>query len=204
MPKKPLKTKEWIVGVDEVGRGPLAGPVTVCVTAMARSVYDEMLWVYEGALLRDSKKMSSVHRERWATYAKTLKRDKKLLYAVVSKQAGTIDKKGISGCITSCISVGLQKLGLDPDAVSVVLDGGLRAPEMYKDQQTVIRGDDSHKIISLASVVAKVSRDAFLVSLDKKHPEYGWAENKGYGTLAHRQALKKYGLTRYHRKTFIS
>jgi len=133
-----------------------------------------------------------------------LKKEGTIRIAVASKNAHMIDSKGISWCIASCITLCLEKLALDPCAVHVLLDGGLKAPKEYIYQETVIRGDQLHKAISLASVVAKVTRDAYMTTMAKKYPGYDWEKNKGYGTQSHQKALKKLYITRLHRRAFLS
>ncbi|MBI3634379.1 MAG: hypothetical protein HY228_02050 [Candidatus Yonathbacteria bacterium] len=85
----------------------------------------------------------------------------------------------------------------------VLLDGGLRAPARYKNQKTIIKGDEKELVIALASIVAKVARDARMVKLGKKFPQYGFEKHKGYGTRAHYKAIKKHGITKHHRKSFL-
>lgn len=194
-PKKPA----WIVGIDEVGRGPIAGPVTVCAVAMRVDFYKKTRWVG----LTDSKKLSVSQREKWCAKAKQLEKEGKIRIAIASKSAAIIDKKGISACIKSCIRTCLKKIDLKPVNTHVLLDGSLKASKEYISQETVIKGDQIHKIISLASVVAKVSRDAYMAKIDAAYPGYGWAHNKGYGTKSQYQALKKLYSTRLHRKSFL-
>jgi len=192
--------KRWIIGIDEVGRGPLAGPVYVCACAIRADKIKTIDW--RG--LTDSKKMTARNRELWFVNAKELQSLGVVKYAIGTATARMIDKKGISRCIRSCIASALGRLTIDPQEASILLDGGLRAPQEYFDQQTIIKGDQKERAISLASVIAKVSRDAYMNKLHKKHPEYHWDQNKGYGTASHRQMIKEYGTTSYHRVTFLS
>jgi ribonuclease HII len=196
---------KWIVGIDEVGRGPLAGPVTVCAVAMTYKAYEKLLDKNTLAGLNDSKQLTEKSRERWHTEARAMEHRGALHIAISSRTAKAIDKKGIAVCIRECIKENLEKLkmGSDPKGCTILLDGSLRAPKEYPNQQTIIRGDSSQKIISMASVVAKVSRDRYMVGLGKKHALYGWNDNKGYGTKAHIQAIKKWGLTPFHRNSFL-
>ncbi len=196
MVKKPL----WIVGIDEVGRGPLAGPVMVCGVGMKYAEYKKARWTG----LTDSKKLSEKRRETWHTKARELETQGNIRIAIASQTALQIDKKGISACIKTCIKTILIKLNLDPRETLVLLDGGLKAPLEYIHQRTVIKGDQKHKIISLASVIAKVTRDAYMTNISSKYPGYGWEKNKGYGTKSHQKALKNLGFTRLHRKSFLT
>jgi ribonuclease HII len=198
--KKPL----WIIGIDEVGRGPLAGPVTVCAVAMHQSQYEKVLVKNAWAALNDSKKMSAKAREKWYLDAKLLKEKRDIRVAVSSRSAAMIDKKGIAVCIRECIASNLKKIAIDPNDCLVLLDGGLHAPLSYYAQKTIIRGDSSEKIISLASVIAKVSRDRHMDKLHASFSSYNWNKNKGYGTKKHILALKNNGISRLHRSSFLS
>lgn len=197
---------KWVIGIDEVGRGPLAGPVYVCAVAMPQAEYQKMNrrrgW-QKPTLLKDSKQMTAANRELWHAKARTMEKAGLIKIAVASRTAAMIDRQGIAVCIRACIASNLKKLGLDPKDCMVLLDGGLKAPAEYKHQQTIIRGDDSQKIISLASVVAKVSRDQYMTALHKQHPSYLWSSNKGYGTRAHTSAIQKEGITLFHRQSFL-
>lgn len=193
------KTLTWVVGIDEVGRGPIAGPVYVCGVAIPVSVYKRSRWVG----LTDSKQLSQKVREKWEARARELEANGVIRIAIASQTAAQIDKKGISQCIRDCIALILQTFSVDPADTMVLLDGGLKAPPHYIHQQTIIRGDSKEKVISLASVVAKVTRDAYMVKMSKKYPGYGWEQNKGYGTKSHYKALKKLYITRLHRQSFL-
>ena len=186
---------KWVIGIDEVGRGPIAGPVAVCACAVPLEKYKRMKWKD----LNDSKKMSVKGRNEW--YQKT--KELKIKYSVVYRSNVQIDKKGISFAIKSCISEALDNLGISPKDCVILLDGSLKAPAEYKNQKTIIKGDQKEKIISLASVIAKVSRDKKMELLHKKYQKYNWAQNKGYGTKKHFEAIRKNGLTELHRKTFL-
>lgn len=194
-PKKPL----WVIGIDEVGRGPLAGPVTVCAVAVPYKHYKKEL--YPG--LTDSKQMTPKNRERIYLDIQCLKERFGIQYACASRTASVIDSKGIAASIRACIKTTLKKLALDPEECLVLLDGGLKAPLEYVRQKTIIKGDTSEPVISLASVIAKVMRDAVMVRLHKKYPHFNWKTNKGYGTLAHRIALTIHGTSPLHRATFL-
>ena len=190
---------KWVIGIDEVGRGPLAGPVYVCAVAMPVKNYKKMEW----GVLNDSKQMSVGNRELWHGEARGIEKRGELKIAVSHRTAAAIDRNGIAVCIRECIAESLEKLHIDPKECAVLLDGSLKAPLQYKHQTTIIKGDSKEKIISLASVVAKVERDHYLIALSKKHPVYSWDKNKGYGTKIHIAAIKKQGITPLHRQTFL-
>ena len=191
----------WIIGIDEVGRGPLAGPVYVCGVAMKASQYKVARW--KG--LTDSKQMTVRARQVWFEIAKELKGKGVVRISLAKQSARAVDRYGINVCIAKCIEVILKDLATEPPSeYLVLLDGGLRAPESYINQQTIIRGDQKKKIISLASVIAKVTRDALMQKLDSKYPEYRWGRNKGYGTSVHIEAIQEHGVTPEHRMTYLS
>lgn len=191
---------KWVIGIDEVGRGPVAGPVAVCACAMPFTAYKKRRW----AGLTDSKKMMAPSRNAWYKKAVTLQQQEKINYAVVYRSNIVIDKKGIALAIRECISESLEKLMLDPKDCIVLLDGSLKAPSEYKNQKTIIKGDSKEQIISFASVIAKVYRDKKMELLHKKYPEYAWVKNKGYGTKEHYRAIVRHGKTALHRKTFLT
>lgn len=188
---------KYIVGVDEAGRGPLAGPVAIGIAVVSRD-FDWNLIPGVG----DSKKVSPKNREAIFRRAQTLKKQGLLNYTVVLISHSTIDRINISRAVALGIERGLKKLKFNPNVVDVRLDGSLRAPEEYTHQKTIIKGDAKEKVIGLASIMAKVTRDRFMVRVARRYPEYGFDIHKGYGTLAHRNAIKKYGLSKIHRRSF--
>lgn len=195
------KTKEkirWLIGIDEVGRGPLAGPVMVCAAA----IKIESLKEIENPILTDSKKMTQKNRNSWFKKSQDLKNKNVIRFIITKSQANSIDKNGINIVIKGCIQTALKRLEIKPEEAIVLLDGGLVAPKIFT-QKTIIKGDMSEKIISLASVIAKVSRDEYMIRKSQEFPGYFWLENKGYGTKKHILAIKKYGLTPLHRKSFV-
>lgn len=213
--------KRFEIGVDEAGRGPLAGPVAVGVVCVARD-FD---W---GLLLgvTDSKKLSEKRREEIYKEAKKLEKAGLLQSVVVMGSAKQIDKKGIAVVIREGIIKSLQKLlpltkgrpslinrtnerrsplgQFDLGVVKIKLDGGLRAPAEWVNQETIIKGDAKEKVIGLASIMAKVTRDRYMrrVATRPAYTPYDFATHKGYGTVAHRNAIAKNGISPEHRKTF--
>lgn len=199
-----------IVGIDEVGRGPLAGPVTIGIVACPADLYTKLKRNKNlPPLGKDSKKLSPDERQKYATYLKSLMSrqhldiyPRGLAYGVVNISNKVIDKKGISFCIRLAIENGLKKLKLDPQQTEIRLDGLLKAPKKFVNQKTIIKGDEKEKIIAWASILAKVSRDALMTRLSKEYPRYGFEIHKGYGTAMHRRMIKKYGLSAVHRQSF--
>ncbi len=206
------KKPKFLIGIDEAGRGPLAGPVAVGAFCVPVSFDFSVL-----AGVRDSKKLFPQKREFY--FAKIIKltnsylssprrrgsrlESKKVDFAVSFSSAKEIDKIGINKAIKKAMEKCLKKLGKNPTDCRVLLDGGLRAPEKYKNQQTIIKGDDKEKVISCASVTAKVLRDRKMCQLAKKYPKYCFEIHKGYGTAKHYEKLKKYGLCKEHRRCFL-
>ncbi len=196
---------KFIVGIDEVGKGPLAGPVTVCAVCIRlenkkSDISPALKRFFKGT--RDSKKLSAKKREEIFKKIKQAQKSNILRYIVRYESAKVIDKKGISFAIKSCIQKCFKELKVRPKETQVFLDGGLKAPKEFVFQKTIIRGDDKKMIISLASIAAKVSRDALMRRLAKKFPKYGFDVHKGYGTAKHCLAIQKYGLIKLHRATF--
>jgi len=196
--KASKKERKDFVGIDEVGRGPLAGPVALCAFLwFGNRVPKELKWI------KDSKKISEKKREEW--YAKILefKKEGKCDFRVVYKSAKYIDKWGISNAIKEALKSALTPLPLNSKKVTVLLDGGLKAPSEYLNQETIIKGDTKEFVISAAAIMAKVSRDKLMKKLGKKFPKYGFEIHKGYGTVAHRKAVREFGMCEEHRRTYI-
>ncbi len=216
------KNSNYIIGIDEVGRGPIAGPVAVCAFLCAPTFFP----IKEIELpMRDSKKLTKIQREKWFEYLKEEKKKGNCDFVVSYVSAEMIDKFGIVKAIQKALNTSLEKLAyvnfralpslrglrhaenfqnpISPEEVSVFLDGGLKAPVEYTNQQTIIKGDELHPVISCASIVAKVSRDKIMATHGKEYPEYGFENHSGYGTKAHYEAIKKHGATPQHRKTFL-
>lgn len=192
--------QRYIVGIDEAGRGPLAGPVSVGVVIAEESFIKE---IAKFKNLHDSKKLSPQKRDLWYEKIEIMKKDGKINFAVSLIDSRVIDKQGISECIKMGIKRGLKKLSPKPENTQVLLDGGLRAPKYFRIQKTIIKGDETVPIISLASIVAKVRRDRRMDALSLRYPKYDFHIHKGYGTKEHYKALKKYGLCDIHRRSFI-
>lgn len=202
---------KWVIGVDEAGRGPLAGPVAVGV-AMVPADFD---W---GLLLgvTDSKKLSEKKRENIFSAAQQLQKEGKLSMHVALVGARVIDRDGINTAVNRGIARALKQLEqnstiycskestLSREETYVKLDGGLRASKSFVHQETIIKGDQKERVIGLASIAAKVTRDRYMVrrSHEPVFAPYGFAAHKGYGTKAHTEAIEKHGLSLLHRTTY--
>lgn len=189
---------KFVLGVDEAGRGPLAGPVSVGAVIVQQGF--DVATEFPG--VADSKKLSEKKRE--ALYAmleaRTAMGD--VRFTVEFESALTIDTDGIAPAVRRAVARAVTKLAPDASLVRVQLDGSLRAPVEYA-QETIIGGDASIPLISLASIAAKVERDRLMCRLAEEYPQYGFETHKGYGTRAHYEALGEHGLCAIHRRTFI-
>jgi ribonuclease HII len=188
-----------IVGVDEAGRGPLAGPVSVGVVVIPRT-FDWRLVPGVG----DSKQVKEAEREKVVRIARALKRAGVIDFHVALVSASTIDRVGITNAVREGIATCLKKLAPNPKHTCVKLDGLLTAPEAFMHQETIIKGDAKEKVIGLASILAKVTRDHHIVREARKYPQYRFDTHKGYGTKKHCAALAQYGLSKIHRRSFCT
>ncbi|MBI1974495.1 MAG: ribonuclease HII [Candidatus Zambryskibacteria bacterium] len=187
----------YVVGIDEAGRGPLAGPVSVGVVKIPVNFNKNFF-----KSIKDSKKLTSEDRDLWFALALEAKKEKLLDFAVLLVSEKIIDRKGVVYAIRLGIKRCLEKLAIEEDS-QIFLDGLLKAPAQFKHQLTVVKGDEKIPVISLASICAKVIRDRRMVRLSKKFPEFSFHQHKGYGTVMHREALQKYGSTIIHRQSFL-
>ena len=175
-----------IAGVDEVGRGCLAGPVVSAAVVLKKSINLN--------LLKDSKKISFNKRKEISEHIK-----KNSYYALGIASVEEILNLNILQASLLSMKRAIEKLEIKP---GITLIDGNFAPRGLKNYKTIINGDEKIKVISAASIIAKVYRDKFMIRLSKKFSNYAWDRNFGYGTKAHFEGLKKYGVTSHHRKGF--
>lgn len=194
-----MKDAMWCIGVDEAGRGPLAGPVAVGVVAVPHD-FDWRL--IPG--VNDSKQVKERNREKVATIARALTRAGIIRHHVALVDASVIDRIGISAAVRKGIETCFTELACDPGTSMVKLDGLLKAPPAYENQETIVKGDAREKVIGLASILAKVTRDAYMVRIARTYPLYDFGVHKGYGTKAHRAAILTHGLSKIHRRSFCA
>ena len=186
----------FVLGVDEAGRGPLAGPVAVGVVAAPEGF--DFAAAFPG--LNDSKQLPEAVRED--LYTKLENPDCGVRYHVELISHRIIDTRGITYAVRKGVHTGIRKLLEDPGQGKIWLDGLLKAPHRY-EQETVIGGDALVPAIMLASVAAKVTRDRYMARLAKRYPAYGFESHKGYGTRAHYEALERYGTCALHRLSYV-
>ena len=187
---------KWIMGIDEAGRGPLAGPVTLAAVACPRIIARRF---FRG--IKDSKHLTLKNREVWF---EKIKKHPRIFYSVASVGSAAIDRFGIAAAIRRAISRLLRHETMKLfRKTGILLDGSLKAPRIYA-QKTIIKGDERVPIIAAASVMAKVARDRKMARLAKYFPEYSLEIHKGYGTLLHRRLIKKYGPSIIHRQSFLT
>lgn len=200
-----MKISNYLVGIDEAGRGPLAGPLVFGLVAVRESDYHLLkkeILAFD-ILLNDSKKLSPKARSLWRKFLYEKKTENKLIFAHCSISAGRIDSMGLTESSKFCINCLLSRLNFTSAKTKVLLDGGLKAPEKFVLQETIIKGDEKEPLISLASILAKTTRDMKLLNLAKKFPQYGFEKHKGYGTKDHREKIFCFGPCSEHRQSFI-
>ena len=176
-----------IAGVDEVGRGCLAGPVFAAAVILNNNIVTKDI--------TDSKKISFKKKVVLYEYIK-----KNSIYAVGTASVQEINKVNILNASLLSMERALGKLKSKPDIAYI--DGPFSPPNTKIECKTFIKGDEKFFCISAASIIAKVTRDFFMIKLSKKYPKYKWHKNFGYGTRDHLLGLKRYGVTRHHRKKF--
>lgn len=178
-----------ICGVDEAGRGPLAGPVYAAAVILSpeRPIVG----------LNDSKKLSEKKRE--TLYDIILERAE--AYCIASASVAEIEEYNILGATYLAMTRAVQGLSVTPDLA--LIDGNRIPPHLGVVAQTVIKGDAQSESIAAASILAKVTRDRLLIEMDKQYPQYGFAVHKGYGTKAHTAAIKEFGPCLEHRPSFL-
>lgn len=214
-----------VLGLDEVGRGPLAGPLAIGAVVLGGAGVGEgnVAAIAEDASagrggledasacgagrenseyiagLNDSKKLSAAAREEIASVV----RESAVFCDVVFVSPEEIDAHGIGGALRCAFSQGIERAFAACARIdAVLLDGN--PMHLHEREISVVKGDAKCASIAAASIVAKVERDALMCKLAREYPEYKWDENKGYGSAAHIEAIKKFGLTPYHRKSFCS
>ena len=179
---------EYICGVDEAGRGPLCGPVSVAAVIMPKGL------IIDG--VNDSKKLSEKKREE--LFDIIIKNA--ISYSIVFEDEKTIDEINILNATLRGMNKAINNL--NPKAQFALIDGN-KSTGIETPNKTIVKGDSRSHSIACASILAKVARDRLLIKYDEMYPQYGFKNHKGYGTKAHYEAIEKYGILPIHRKTFL-
>jgi len=180
---------EFVCGVDEAGRGPLCGPVVAAAVILPKDAHIEGV--------NDSKKLSEKKREKLFDDIM----ENAVAVGIGMSDVDVIEKINILGATKEAMKEAISNLNIKPDYV--LIDGN-QDINIDIDRQTVVSGDARSESIAAASIIAKVTRDRMLKQYDEMYPKYGFAKHKGYGTKAHIEAIKEYGLTPIHRPSFCT
>lgn len=198
------KRYTYIIGIDEAGRGPVAGPVSVGLVMMRIKDIERVMTLLP--TVRDSKKIPHTVRDAIREKSRVLEQRGLVVGRVVLSSAWTVDSDGISSCIKHAIHEGINELvhftGINPRKIFIQLDGSLHAPGMF-DQQTIVKGDDIMFAIALASIYAKTTRDTVMVHYASQYSKYDFDQHKGYGTKKHMEYIRAHGLSDIHRRSFL-
>ena len=177
-----------VAGVDEAGRGPLAGPVFAAAVILPEN--------FEHPWLNDSKKTTEKQRNE----LRKIIEEQAIAWAVAMVDNKEIDKINILQATYKAMHLAIEQLNPQPDFL--LIDGNRFKPYKEIPYETVVGGDGKYASIAAASILAKTHRDQYMLELHQQYPQYSWNTNKGYGTKAHRQAIIEHGLSPYHRKSF--
>ena len=175
-------------GTDEAGRGCLCGPVTAAAVILPEG--------FKNSILNDSKQLSEKKRNQLRPYIE----EHALAFSVAHVFPDKIDEINILNASILAMHKAIEKLKTTPEFI--IVDGNRFKQFLNIPHQTIIKGDSKYLSIAAASILAKTYRDDYMETLDASFPMYNWKKNKGYPTKEHRSAIKKYGITEYHRKTF--
>lgn len=175
-------------GTDEAGRGCLAGPVTAAAVILPQS--------FKNIILNDSKQLT----EKLRNQLRLVISEKALCFSFFHIWPEQIDKINILNASIECMHRSIEQLNPTPNFI--IVDGNRFKPYSSIPHQTIVKGDSQFLSIAAASVIAKTERDQLMSQLHNEYPMYNWKQNKGYPTPEHRDAIKRFGITKYHRKTF--
>ena len=188
MLKTQFSNYDYEAGVDEAGRGSLAGPVTASAVILPKG--------YTNKQLNDSKKISPTLRE---LLRKEIEKNA-IAYSVINISAKIIDKRNILNATFMAMNSAIKKLNIVPQFI--IVDGNRFKNYLDIPSKCIVKGDQKYLNIAAASILAKTYRDKFMKNIHIDHPRYKWEKNKGYGTPEHRESIIKYGRTKFHRKTY--
>lgn len=195
-----MENIDYIAGIDEAGRGPLAGPVAVGIVVAEKNFNMDHL-----ADAADSKQLTETRRESVHERFLKLTEHHQLQADVFYRNAAYIDEHGIVAAIQDAIAGGLDSFAdLTTTNTKILLDGSLQAPDAYKKQEAITKGDAKEPLISTASIFAKVQRDRKMVEYHDQYPQYGFDSHKGYPTPQHYRALAAHGSCTIHREGYLT
>ena len=178
----------FVCGVDEAGRGCLAGPVTAAAVILPKN--------YKNKLIQDSKKLNAYNRMKLYNEITSIAID----YSIIDIPNDIIDSINVLESTFLAMNKAISKIIRKADYI--IIDGNQFKTKSKFKYECVIRGDSIYQSIAAASILAKVHRDRLMVKYNKEYPYYDWINNKGYGTIKHKNAIKKFGISIYHRKSF--
>ena len=178
----------FVCGVDEAGRGCLAGPVTAAAVILPKN--------YKNKLIQDSKKLNAHNRMKLYNEITSIAID----YSIIDIPNDIIDSINVLESTFLAMNKAISKIIRKADYI--IIDGNQFKTKSKFKYECVIRGDSIYQSIAAASILAKVHRDKLMVKYNKEYPYYDWINNKGYGTIKHKNAIKKFGISIYHRKSF--
>ena len=185
-----------VIAIDEVGRGPLAGPVVSCACIF----FSHSLSTNELNLLDDSKKLSKIKKQKAIKFILEMKKNKKLNFALGCASVNEIDNMNILQATILSMKRAIFKLKLKTG--NVIVDGNIKLELKNFYCKSIIKGDQLSTTIATASIIAKVYRDRYMTRIGRKFPYYKWSSNSGYGTLEHLKQIKLRGISNHHRKSF--
>ena len=178
----------FVCGVDEAGRGSLAGPVTAAAVILPKN--------YKNKLIQDSKKLNAHNRMKLYNEITSIAID----YSIIDISNDIIDSINVLESTFLAMNKAISKIIRKADYI--IIDGNQFKTKSKFKYECVIRGDSIYQSIAAASILAKVHRDKLMVKYNKEYPYYDWINNKGYGTIKHKNSIKKFGISIYHRKSF--
>jgi ribonuclease HII len=182
---------KYVAGVDEVGRGPVAGPIVAAAVILDVEAVEDMI-----LYINDSKKLSEAVREKLSIIIK----EKAIAYSLFEMSAEDVDQRGIAYCNNEVLKQAVYNLNIRPE---LVLSDGYPIKDFSIKNEFVIKGDSKSAAIACASIIAKVYRDNLMKKYDDIYPGYAFSKHVGYGTKDHIDSIKKFGLTPIHRKSFL-
>jgi ribonuclease HII len=188
---KSFGSYKYVAGVDEVGRGPLAGPIVAAAVILDVEAVEDMI-----LYINDSKKLSEALREKLSVLIK----DRAIAYSIFEMSAEDIDQRGIAYCNNEVLKQAVYNLGVKPE---LVLSDGYPIKNFNIKNEFVIKGDSKSAAIACASIIAKVYRDNLMKKYDDIYPGYAFSKHVGYGTKDHIDNIKKFGVSPIHRKSFL-